>query len=201
MSSAYFLTTHEDIKLGATSFGQSCLHNILLKYLCAIKDTTKEHDAALELAMIQFESSNGITDHYAVLSYLVSMDGEESVTACCDAAIQKFYEDANGDALMLNQWFMAQVLADLPDVQYSIKASVDHPDFTLTNPNRCHSWISAFCMNVTHFHAKNRDGYEFLSEMDKLNPCMSSRMGGGLIGWRWKRGVHWWRQNWKSLQV
>mmetsp|Transcript_2511 Transcript_2511/g.5221 ORF Transcript_2511/g.5221 Transcript_2511/m.5221 type:complete len:549 (-) Transcript_2511:203-1849(-) len=178
----------EDIKLDATSIGQRRLRNVLLEYLCAIKDTAEERDAASELAMNQFESSYGMTDRYAALSCLVSMDGEESVTARRDAAIQKFYEDANGDALVLNKWFMAQALADLPDVLDRVKALVDHPDFTLTNPNRCRSLISAFSMNAAHFHAENGDGYKFLSDMvakiDKLNPQMSSRMGGGLISWR-----------------
>lgn len=44
-------------------------------------------------------------------------------------------------------------------------------------------------MNAAHFHADGGEGYKFLGEIvaqvDKLNPQMSSRMGGGLIQWRY----------------
>ena len=136
----------------------------------------------------QFESSYGMTDRYSALSCLVSMDGEESVRARRDAALKKFYDDAAGDALILNKWFTAQALADLPDVLDRVKALVDHPEFTLSNPNRARSLISAFSMNAAHYHAEDGEGYKFLGEMvaklDKLNPQMSSRMGGGLIQWK-----------------
>ena len=79
-------------------------------------------------------------------------------------------------------------MADLPDVLDRVKALVEHPEFTLTNPNRCRSLISAFSMNAAHFHANGGEGYKFLGEIvaqvDKLNPQMSSRMGGALIQWR-----------------
>jgi aminopeptidase N len=83
---------------------------------------------------------------------------------------------------------MCQAVADLPDVLVRVKALVEHPDFTLTNPNRCSSLISAFATNAAHFHAEDGEGYKFLADMtaqvDKLNPHLSSRMGRGLIQWR-----------------
>ncbi len=76
----------------------------------------------------------------------------------------------------------------MPDVLHRVKSLVEHPDFTLSNPNRCRSLISAFSMNAAHFHDEGGEGYKFLGEIvaqvDKLNPQMSSRMGGGLIQWR-----------------
>ena len=177
----------EDIKLDATSIGQRRLRNALLGYLCTVKDTPEERDVASELAMKQFESSFGMTDKYAALSNLVSMHGEEVVTQRRDAAVKKFYDDAQGDALVLNKWFTAQAVADTPDVLDRVKVLVDHPDFTLTNPNRFRSLIGAFSMN-TAFHSENGEGYEFfrsmVSEIDKLNPQISARMGGALINWK-----------------
>jgi len=178
----------EDIKLDATSIGQRRLRNVLLDYLCTVKETAEERETASELAMAQFESSYGMTDRYSALSCLVSMGGEESVVARRDAALKKFYNDAAGDALILNKWFMAQALADLPDVLDRVKALVEHPEFTLTNPNRARSLIGAFAANAAHYHAEDGEGYKFLGDMvaqlDKLNPQMSSRMGGGLIQWK-----------------
>ncbi|KAL7522709.1 hypothetical protein ACHAWX_007508 [Stephanocyclus meneghinianus] len=181
-------TNTSDIQLDAASIGQRRLRNVLLDYLCCVKDTPEEREAASRLALSQFESSKGMTDKYSALSCLVSMDGEPDVIARREGALKKFYDDADGDALVLNKWFTAQALADLPDVLDRVKTLVDHPDFTLSNPNRCRSLISAFSMNAAHFHAQDGEGYRFLAKMvaevDKLNPQLSSRMGGGLIQWR-----------------
>mmetsp|Transcript_6587 Transcript_6587/g.10323 ORF Transcript_6587/g.10323 Transcript_6587/m.10323 type:complete len:270 (-) Transcript_6587:158-967(-) len=181
-------SSEEDIQLDAKSIGQRRLRNLLLDYLCSVKETPEEREAASVLAMNQFESSYGMTDRYSALSYLVSMDGEESVVARRDAALQIFYDDADGDALILNKWFTVQALADLPDVLDRVKTLVDHPEFTLSNPNRCRSLISAFSTNTAHFHFEDGDGYKFLSDMiakvDKLNPQVSSRMSGKLIQWK-----------------
>ena len=181
-------SSEEEIKLDATSIGQRRLRNVLLGYLCCIKETAEEREAASELAMKQFESSYGMTDRYSALNCLASMDGEESVVARRDAALKKFFEDANGDALVLNKWFTCQAVADLPDVLDRVKALVDHPDFTLNNPNRCSSLIGAFTMNASHFHAEGGEGYKFLgdivAQVDKLNPQLSSRLGRGLVQWR-----------------
>jgi aminopeptidase N len=204
-----------EIKIDATSIGQRRLRNVLLDYLCSIKDNAEERETASKLAFAQFEAATGMTDKYSALSSLASMDGEPDVVARRDGALKKFFDDAAGDALVLNKWFTAQALADLPDVLDRVKALVDHPDFTLSNPNRCRSLISAFSMNAAHFHAEDGEGYRFLgkmvagennfilffiepicryfsnetlnfapTEVDKLNPQMSSRMGGGLIQWR-----------------
>jgi len=179
----------EEIKLDATSIGQRRLRNVLLDYLCSLKETAEEREIASKLAMDQFQSSFGMTDRYAALSSLVSMDGEQSVVDRRDSALQKFYDDAEGDALVIDKWFTVQAMSDLPNVLDKVKALVEHPDFTLTNPNRCRSLISVFSGNGAHFHADGGEGYKFLGEIilktDKLNPQLSSRMGGALI--RWKR--------------
>jgi aminopeptidase N len=179
----------ENIKLDATSIGQRRLRNVLLDYLCSLKETPEEREAASLLAMNQFESSFGMTDRYAALSSLVSMGGEESVVSRREAALKKFYDDAEGDALVIDKWFAVQALSDLPDVLDKVKALVVHPEFTLTNPNRCRSLISVFAMNAAHFHAIDGGGYKFLGEIiaktDNINPQLSSGMGRALI--RWKR--------------
>ena len=179
----------EDIKLDATSIGQRRLRNVLLDYLCSLKETPEERETASLLAMNQFESSFGMTDRYAALSSLVSMGGEESVVSRREAALKKFYDDAEGDALVIDKWFAVQASSDLPDVLDKVKALVEHPEFTLTNPNRCRSLISVFAMNAAHFHAIDGNGYKFLGEIiaktDKINPQLSSGMGRALI--RWKR--------------
>jgi len=178
-----------NLKLDATSIGRRLLRNVLLEYLCSVKETDEELVVAANLANAQFSNASGMTDKYAALACLVSMDGgNDDVIEMREGALKQFYDDAAGDALVLNKWFMVQALADLPDVLDRVNKLIEHPEFTLTNPNRCRSLIAAFSMNSAHFHAEDGSGYRFLADkvgdIDKLNPQMSSRMGGALIQWR-----------------
>jgi len=175
-----------EFKVDAESVGRRRLRNTILGYLTSIKETEEEQKAAADIAMAHYDNATGMTDKMAAMSALVSMDGAASESR--DAVLQRFYDEANGDALVLNKWFSAQAMADLPDVLDRVKALTKHPDFTLSNPNRCRSLISAFTMNLAPFHAKDGAGYEFIAdtivELDKLNPQISSRMGTSLIQWR-----------------
>lgn len=179
----------KEISVDATSIGQRRLRNVLLDYLCSVKETAEERNVASQLALDQFNTSYGMTDKYSALQALVSMDGEDEVVARREFAIKKFYDDAEGDALVLNKWFMVQATADLPDVLDRVKALTKHPEFTLSNPNRCRSLISVFSANAAHYHAEDGEGYKFIreivAEVDKLNPQMSSRLSDALT--RWKR--------------
>jgi aminopeptidase N len=175
----------EEFKVDATSIGRRRLRNVCLDYLCSIKDTSEEQKEAAQLATAHFESASGMTDKTAALSALASMDGEGATTR--DMAMKTFYDTAAGDALVLNKWFSIQAMADLPDVLDRVKNLTKHPDFTLKNPNRCRSLIGTFTMN-TAFHDDSGAGYRFLgeivSELDKLNPQVSSRMASSLIQWK-----------------
>jgi len=180
------MESNGEFKVDATSVGRRRLRNVLLEYLCSIRETPEEQKTAAAIATNHFDNASGMTDKMAALNALASMDGEGADAR--DAALQKFYDDANGDALVLNKWFSVQALADLPDVLDRVKALTKHPDFTLTNPNRCRSLISAFTMNAAPYHDETGAGYQFLgeilAELDKLNPQISARIAGALIQWR-----------------
>jgi len=180
-----------DFKVDATAIGRRRLRNTLLDYLCSIKESPIEQKAAAELATRHYDKASGMTDKVAALSALASMDEEGA--AARDIALERFHQEANGDALVLNKWFTVQATSDLKDVLQRVKLLTKHPDFSLANPNRCRSLISAFTMNSAHFHAEDGDGYKFVADMvvelDKLNPQISSRMANSLIQWK-KYGVN-----------
>ena len=176
----------QEFSVDAESIGMRRLRNVCLEYLCSVRETPEEQKRAAELATAHFNSADGMTDKIAALSALASMDGEGA--AARDSAMQKFYDDAKGDALVLNKWFSVQATADLPDVIDRVRKLQDHPDFTLKNPNRCRSLVGAFTMNSAAFHDESGEGYvlirEVLEDLDKLNPQISSRMAGSLITWK-----------------
>lgn len=174
-------------KVDSEAIGRRRLRNVVLEYLCSIKDTDEEQIAAADLAMSHFKKAKGMTDKMAGLMALASMDGKGA--SARDEAMQQFYDDANGDSLVLNKWFTVQATADLPDVLDRVKnLKTSHPDFTLRNPNRCRALIGAYASNAAAFHDEAGESYKFmgevLAEIDQLNPQVSSRLAGNLIQWR-----------------
>ena len=175
----------EKFSVNAESVGKRRLRNVCLDYLCSIKETEDEQLDAADLATAHFDAATGMTDKISALVCLASMDGKGADAR--DNALERFYNDANGDALVLNKWFSVQALSSLDDVLDRVKALVKHPDFTLSNPNRCRSLISVFTRNAA-FHDGLGAGYEFvgdiLKELDPINPQVASRMASSLIKWR-----------------
>jgi len=176
-------TTTSSYAIDPTSVGQRRLRNVLLTYLARVKDTPEELTAASTLAHTHYQNASGMTDKMASLAALVSTDTPQR-----DDALRRFYEDADGDPLVVNKWFTVQAMADVPDVLDRVKALTKHPDFTLSNPNRCRALVGAYCMNESKFHCVGGEGYRFLGELlatiDDMNPQLSSRLGTVLIGWR-----------------
>jgi aminopeptidase N len=175
-------------KVDGASVGRRRLRNVYLGYLCTICQTGEEQKESATLATEHFNAATGMTDKLAAFSILASMSGEGAIAR--DAAIEKFYNDANYDPLVLNKWFSVQADAELPDVLDRVKKlSSSHPDFSLKNPNRCRALIMTFAMNAAAFHDEEGRGYEFLGDMleqiDTINSKVAARTTAScLIGWK-----------------
>lgn len=181
------MANETNLKVDGASIGRRLLRNVLLEYLCSIRDTDEEQIAAAELASQHYDNAKGMTDKMAAFTCVASMDGKGAEAR--DRITQTFYDQADDDDLVLNKWFTVQATADLPDILDRVKALKEHPKFTLRNPNRCRSLIGAYTSaNPAAFHDEAGESYKFLGEMltqlDKLNPQVSSRMAGALIQWR-----------------
>jgi aminopeptidase N len=176
----------EEFRVDATAMGSRRLRNVCLNYLCSIRSTPSEEAAAATLAQTHYETATCMTDKVAALNCLVSMDG--AATEARERTLQRFYDEADGDALVLDKWFAIQAMADVPDILERVRALRDHPDFSLINPNRCRSLVGGFCANAAGFHARSGKGYAFvrgiLEELDPLNPQISGRLASSLITWK-----------------
>jgi aminopeptidase N len=176
----------EPFQVNAEAVGRRRLRNVCLEYLSSIYETPEEQAWAADIAKTHFDDANCMTDKMAALSCLASMDGEGA--AARDYALSKFYDDAEGNALVLNKWFSVQALANSNDVLDRVMALTEHPDFGLENPNRCRSLLSAFAMNSAYFHDETGRGYRFLADqlekLDRINPQIAARMASSLIQFR-----------------
>ncbi|MFQ5503468.1 MAG: aminopeptidase N [Planctomycetota bacterium] len=153
------------------------LCRLALTYLAELPDTK-------DLAIRQFETSDNMTDSYGAL--LILCDIED---ACRDEALAAFYERWKGDPLVVDKWFAAQAVSTLPGTFDRVAELAAHPDFSLTNPNRVHSLVTAFAMNnQVRFHGTDGRAYAFVAdkvlELDGINPQVASRLASSFNQWR-----------------
>ncbi len=93
------------------------------------------------------------------------------------------------DPLVMDQWFSVQAGSPLPGGLEQVQALMQHPAFTLKNPNKVRALIGAFAsQNLVSFHRPDGAGYRFLADqvivLNALNPQIASRLLVPLTRWR-----------------
>jgi aminopeptidase N len=135
------------------------------------------------LAFDQFDRADNMTERQAALAVLANGASDER-----DAALARFYDRYAGNALVIDKWFQTQAFAFHPDTVEIVEALGQHPDFTLSNPNRARSLFGAFAGNQWAFHRKDGKGYAMVADtiiaLDKLNPQTAARLVPPLGRWR-----------------
>ena len=155
----------------AVAVGKRRLKNTVLDYLMSLKE-----DAWRAKALDQALKGSCMTDVAAGTAALAGDACSERETA-----LANYYDKhAKGNDLILCKWFTMQAVANVDGALDKVNALLSHPDFSLTNPNKCRSLVSAFASNMKHFHAKDGKGYKWLAdriiEIDKINPQNAARM-------------------------
>ncbi|KAB7660537.1 aminopeptidase N [Plesiomonas shigelloides] len=150
------------------------LRNTCLSYLAFA-------EGADALVRRQYEQADNMTDTLAALSAAVSAE-----LPCRDNLMQHFADKWQHDGLVMDKWFMLQATSPAANVLENVKALMQHPSFSLANPNRTRSLIGAFASgNPAPFHAKDGSGYRFLTdvlvELNSRNPQVASRLIEPLI--------------------
>jgi aminopeptidase N len=161
------------------SAGLRALRNLCLGYLMELEEAESR-----VLCMIQFNTADNMTDAMAALSALANTQGSERETA-----LQIFYEKWQHEPLVIDKWFAVQATSRLPDTLSRVKKLLQHPAFTLKNPNRVRSLISSFCHgNQVRFHSADGAGYSFAADqiiaIDSLNPQVAARLARAFDRWK-----------------
>jgi len=138
---------------------------------------------AAGLAKAQFDRADNMTDRQGALGVLVSTHAPER-----QAALDAFYARFKDDPLVLDKWFALQAAAQRADTVDHVLKLAQHPDFTMTNPNRLRSLAGTFGGNHWAFHAADGRGYQFLADTiiaaDRINPQIAARMVPSFGRWR-----------------
>ena len=168
-----------DYQYNATDMGKRRLSSICLLYLNMLNK-----DQYVSLSKAQFENTHNMTDSMAALESV-----NDSDVAFRSEALSAFGDQWKDDALVMDKWFSLQARSRKPGALDTIKTLLDHPCFSIKNPNKVRALIGVFSMaNPTAFHAKDGAGYEFLAdkiiELNSINPQVASRLVKPLIDWK-----------------
>jgi aminopeptidase N len=163
----------------AASAGRRALRNACLDLLSAADPRIGE-----ALAMEQLESATNMTDRLAALSVLTTLPG-----AAREDAITRFGERYRNEPLVIDKWFTLQAAIPEDGTLERVKGLMEHPAFSLGNPNRVRSLIGSFAMlNQVQFNRADGAGYQFLASIvlrtDELNPQLAARLLTAFSTWR-----------------
>ncbi len=164
----------------AGHFARRALQNIALSYLM-LSGKPEVVAACVE----QFEQADNMTERLTALAVLVNSGFE----AERDKALASFAEHFKDNPLVMDQWFSVQAGNTQPGGLERIEHLMQHPAFTLKNPNKVRALIGAFAnQNLVNFHRADGAGYRFLADqvivLNKLNPQIASRLLAPLTRWR-----------------
>ncbi len=159
--------------------GERRLRGVALAYLAA---TGIADIPALVFGV--FSDADGMTERQAALATLAHGDSDERAHA-----LDIFYQRYRDNPLVLDKWFQVQAWSMRPDTVEAVRHLAEHPDFTLSNPNRVRSLYGAFTGNQAAFHQADGAGYRLIADLvialDPRNPQTAARMIPPLG--RWKR--------------
>ncbi|WP_028632390.1 aminopeptidase N [Pseudomonas parafulva] len=164
----------------AEHFARRSLQNIALSYLMQTG-----RPEVLQVTLEQFEHCDNMTERLTALAVLVNSPFEAERAK----ALETFAEHFKDNPLVMDQWFSVQAGSTLPGGLARVKALMQHPAFTLKNPNKVRALVGAFAgQNLVNFHAADGSGYRFLAdlviELNALNPQIASRQLAPLTRWR-----------------
>ncbi len=163
----------------SVSVDRRSLKNTALAYLACLgePETTK-------LAADQLAAANNMTDAQAALVVLANTDAPER-----EQALQAFHARWHKHPLVIDKWFAIQASSQLPSTLDNVRALLQHPDFTLKNPNRARSLLGVFsATNQVRFHRADGAAYTLLADqilaLDAINPSVAARIVRSFNHWK-----------------
>ena len=121
------------------------------------------------------EMAQNMTHEWGILS---AVNGNESDTR--NRLLAQFADKFSDDALVMDKYFALVGSSRRSDTLQQVQTALQHPKFSLENPNKTRSLIGSFSRNVPHFHAEDGSGYRFIAdkviEIDRFNPQVAARL-------------------------
>ena len=163
--------------------GRRALANLTLAML--VRQAVRSGDAVWPgRAYQRFKDAGNMTDRLGALQALVNVHADLAVPA-----LERMHSLFVTDPLVVDKWFTLQARA--PEQQGRVFARVrqllQHPDFSLRNPNRARALLFAWHTNPAAFHRADAAGYvlwaDKVVEIDAFNPQLAARLARALDRW------------------
>jgi aminopeptidase N len=163
--------------------GRRALRNAALALLAAV-----DAPGVDQQAWRQWVEGSNMTDRFAAIAALCA-----SRSALREPALQAYALEFEQETLALDKWFMLQATlhrqpGEAPVLE-RVRALMQHPAFSMRNPNKVRALITSFCTgNLAEFHAPDGSGYDFWVEqvlaLDGINPQVAARLARALDRWK-----------------
>ncbi len=168
----------------AQDMAQRSLKNLCLSYLMELDSLDQSKAEHRQRCLRQFQQGDNMTDVLAALSIFNQHAMPER-----QQVLDAFYNKWQHDRQVVEKWFAIQAASSLAGALKRVRALMQHPAFSIKNPNLARSLIGRFCAaNSVNFHLSDGSGYRFLAEqvlaLDELNPQIAARLLQSLSRWR-----------------
>ena len=155
-------------------------HPLLAKYR-SLTNTVRSY-----LPRAQPESLTYFKQQYEKLAFNMTHEwGILQAINCSEQAIrdellQQFARKFDEDALVMDKYFMLVASSGRSDTFERVQAALNHPRFSMENPNKVRSLIGMFTRNIAEFHHVSGRGYTFVADkiiaLDGYNPQVAARL-------------------------
>ena len=173
------LSPDQPFSISADAAGRRALANAALGLMVANGDSD-----AIARVVTRFNDADNMTDRLGALAIMTSSLLDERL-----AALAAFYEHYRDDALVLDKWLMLEATVPTPETLDRVRALLDHPAFSSSNPNRVRALVGSFAGgNQTQFNRADGAGFTFLADfvrdLDRRNPQTAARLLVSFRSWR-----------------
>ncbi len=166
--------------LDPEAVGRRRLKNECLSLLFAAEQPQEQERG---FARQQYGQGTNMTDVIAALSVFVESSLEER-----EKLLDDFYTKWKEEPLVVDKWLLLQAKSSHVKTLRVVKGLMQHPAFSINNPNKVRSLVGAFGGNHFAFHEKEGSGYVFLADqilvLDSINPQIASRLLTPFIAWK-----------------
>jgi aminopeptidase N len=163
--------------------GRRALANLALAML--VRDARASGDPVWPgRAYQRTKDASNMTDRLGAVEALAAAHAE-----LAQPALERLYAGFRDDPLVLDKWFALQARVPERDgrVFARVRQLVQHPDFSLSNPNRARALLFTWDTNPAAFHRPDAAGYvlwaDKVMEIDADNPQLAAKFARALDRW------------------
>ncbi|MDO4997659.1 MAG: aminopeptidase N [Neisseria sp.] len=121
------------------------------------------------------EMAKNMTHEWGVLSAV-----NHHASSQRDELLENFANKFADEALVMDKYFILLASSHRADTFERVQNALNHPQFSLENPNKARALLGTFTRNVPFFHAADGTGYQFIAEkvmqIDEFNPQVAARL-------------------------